>query len=326
MATADTEQICESCLWTHDPLRLANTPPCDPTTWAGSVQHALLEHGTAPDFSIDPGPFRAFPRVAAVMMIKDEADIIHANLSWLFRMGIRRFLVMDNMSTDGTWDELMRFRTEYPEATLLAAPDRVVAYFQSEKTTAMAQVALAQWPDLDWILPVDADEFCIARHGMHALAYVPPHVDALTIPKLVHFLRRGAPEDEPPLPHMTVRSSLYATPPKVVLRARKGVTIDQGNHKILDDLGKRIVYAGGFQYGFFHREFQTRGFAHFLRKVRNGGVALVAAKFEGRDVGGEHWFTLYKLLLEEGERGLRRAFEAQCLREPDAHFVLDAFW
>jgi hypothetical protein len=323
----DTEPICERCIWSLDHEGLIRTGPCDPASWAGSVQKELLDNTTAPDLGGEPGPFAAFPRCAAVSMIKDEADIIGHNLRWLYHIGVRRFVVMDNMSTDGTLAEIARFQADRPDADMLLLEDQTVAHYQAEKVSAMAQLARRRWPDLDWILPVDADEFCIARHGLTALAYVPAGVHALTIPKAIHFLRPGAPAADAPNPMaaMDVRSALFVVPPKIILRASPDLHVTQGNHKAVHMRGSAVVYSGGFQWGFYYREFQTRSFAHFLRKVRNGGRAILAARADHRDVGGEHWMGWYDVLTRAGEAGLRRAYETECLRVPGGGFVTERF-
>lgn len=321
-----TEAICEACIWNHDPEGLARTAPCDPTSWAGSVQQELLAFTTSPDLFGDLATFPAYFGCAAVLMVKDEADIIRANLDWLYHIGVRRFVVMDNASTDGTYGELLRFRTERPEAQLWPVHDPVLAYYQAEKTTRLAQLALSMWPDIEWVLPMDADEFCIARVGLQTLGAVPPYVDALTVPKVVHFIPEG---DVPPagnlLAQMSVRSAFFAVPPKVLVRARSGLGIAQGNHRATAADGRKLVYRGGFQFGFYIREFQTRSFAQFLRKVRNGGAAVLAANAEGSKVGGEHWIKWHNVLTAEGEAGLREIFRKEAFRLPAAPYSIDRF-
>ena len=191
----DTEAICERCIWGLDHHGLARQAPCDPASWAGSVQKDLLAHSIMPDLAGEAGPFPAYKRCAALMLVKDEADIIGHNLRWLHHIGVRHFVVMDNLSTDGTRAEIELFEAGHAEAELVVLEDPTVAYLQSQKTSAMARFAKARWPEIDWVLPVDADEFCIAKHGLRALDYVPRGVQALTVPKAVHFLPPGAAEE-----------------------------------------------------------------------------------------------------------------------------------
>jgi len=318
------EELSEGCIWRHDFEALAGIQGCDPSTWSGSVQKELREHGLNADLSAEPGPFRPYPRCAALLLVKDEADIIHANLSWLFRMGVRRFVVVDNMSTDTTPSEIHRFAAGHPQADLLVLQDQVVGYHQSAKTTAMAEFARTRWPDIEWLLPIDADEFCVAKHGVIALAYVPAHVQALTIPKVVHFLHSSMGEGTL-FERMRVRCPPFCVPPKIFLRANGAFRIDHGNHKIYANDGTPVHYTGGFQYGFFHREFQTRSFSQFLSKIRNGGAAILAARAKGDAVGGDHWLEHYRILMEEGEAGLRAVYDRNAFRTPGGLNVLDPF-
>jgi hypothetical protein len=323
----ETEAICERCIWHHDWQGLLRTGPCHPNSWAGSVRAELAAHGIDPDLPAVPGPCPAFPYCAVVMMVKNEADILRANLDWLVHIGVRRFVVMDNNSDDSTWDELMRFQAEQSDARLVALRDPVLSYYQAQKTSGMCRVAHDSWPEIRWVLPIDADEFLVAPHGVRALAYVPDHVQALTIPKVVQFYPAAAAPPEGPvqLGAMSVRSHLFAVPPKIALRARAGLGVTQGNHKATSPAGETISYAGGFTYGFYYREFQTRSFAQFLSKVRHGGAAILAARAEGNDVGGEHWLQWHAILTEGGEAALARCFREVAFRDIGPGYVADPF-
>ena len=111
MKVEDTEPICERCIWNHDHEGLVRTGPCDRYSWAGSIQQELLEHSTKPRLATNVGPFPPYEQCAAITMIKDEADIIRANLLYLYHIGVRHFLILDNLSTDGTFDELLDSRS-----------------------------------------------------------------------------------------------------------------------------------------------------------------------------------------------------------------------
>jgi hypothetical protein len=146
------------------------------------------------------------------------------------------------------------------------------------------------------------------------------------VPKVIHFLQQGEAEGgdgRVDFARMTLRSPMFCVPPKVILRAAPGIWISQGNHKIHANHDAPVTYAGGSQYGFYHREFQTRSFAHFVRKVRNGGAAILAARAESRDVGGEHWLRWYATLQAEGEAGLWATYQKQCFRDPGGSYIID---
>ncbi len=326
-STPDTEPICERCIWQLDWEGLLRTAPCSPQSWAGSVRAELEKGGRFPELSISAENFLPFPYCAVLMMVKDEADIIGINLDWLYHVGVRRFMLLDNNSADATGALIRKFQSEQTEAHVLVLHDPTVEHLQADKTNAMAQVAREIWPDLHWLLPVDADEFVIPRHGLQALAYVPDHVDALTIQKAVHFYPRGvsASDGVADLALMSTRCQIFSVPPKVILRASPDLGVTMGNHKAVHGAGKRVVYASGLPYGMFYREFQTRSFSQFLGKVRNGGAAILAARALGHDVGGEHWMHWYEILRQGGEPALRATYQDVAYRELGRGYIDDPF-
>ncbi|HVT45797.1 MAG TPA: glycosyltransferase [Thermoanaerobaculia bacterium] len=96
-------------------------------------------------------------RVFGIMMVRNEADILRINLLHHRAIGIDRFLILDNGSTDGTPD-ILRDLEEY-----VAWSSDPGAYRQSELTTELAREAVRQ--GADWIIPIDADEFWYAPAG-----------------------------------------------------------------------------------------------------------------------------------------------------------------
>ena len=330
VGTFGDEGICDKFIWAHNRVGLAEAAPCDPNTWAGSVKSECDRLGPHPDLAIRHIPSPAYVGCAAIMMIKNEADIIHHNLTWLYYIGVRRFAIIDNDSGDRTWAELKRFRIEHGDAEILAVHDPIVRHLQGGKNSGLCHLARNVWPDVEWILPMDADEFLNARFGLRALLHVPDGVDALTIPKVVHFRPRGTADSEVPLiSSMSLRCGPFIMPPKVILRARSDLNISQGNHWARTVSGRSVIYAGGMQFGFYHREFQTRSFAQFLSKVRQGGVAVLAARAAGFDPGGHHWLAWYEVLIAGGEDALRAEYEAVAFRDEGeykgVYYVRDPF-
>jgi hypothetical protein len=317
----------DRCIWQCHYLHVRNLRQGDPLSWGGSVQADLKATGFDADLSAQPGPFATYLPCAALLMIKDEADFIRINLEWLHYIGVRRFVVMDNASTDGTWDEIARFRAAHPDVELLAIHDPIVAHFQGRKVSGMYHLAPRVWPDVEWVFPVDADELLNSRFGLRSLIYVPDEIDVLTITKVIHFRTRvaGLTRTESLPGCMPVRSTPFAVPPKVLVRAKRDLDIGQGNHYSIPAGDRRILHAGGLQYGFFHREFQTRSFGQFLSKVRNGGAAIRAALALGQRVGGDHWLAWHDLLSEGGEEALRAEYEKIAFREPGKGYVADEF-
>ena len=318
---------CERFVWELNPSSLREQPLVDPESWAGVIQHDLLRYGVQAPLQTPTEPGEAYLAAAIIMMVKDEADIIGENLTWLYFTGLRRFIVLDNGSTDQTPVIIERFRRAYSDAEVLVLKDPLTRYMQSEKTTGLYRLAISIWPDLRWVIPADADEFLIAERGYSVLDGCSSRVDAISIPKVIHFRQKSSIENEASIMgKMGYRSPLFCVPPKVVVRNNLFMTITQGNHKVrlVDD--RTPVYGSGYQLGLYYREFPTRSFQHFLCKVINGGRAIKAAEdFLGRKVGGEHWVNYYEALKSGGEEHLLRIYARDWVREEVSGFVVDPF-
>lgn len=240
---------------------------------------------------------------------------------------VRRFVISDNGSADGTAEMIRAFQGRYDDAEVVVIADPLVSYVQSLKTTGMMRYALSIWSDLKWVFPIDADEFLVPSRGFGPLAALSTATEVLTIPKVIHFRHRlgGEVWDGSPLGAMALRSPLFCVPPKCACRAGLHLTVTGGNHHIRRIDGHSPAHVGGLSLGFYYREFQTRSFTHFLKKVRNGGRAILAARAEGRVEGGEHWVRWFDVLQTQGEPGLRATYEQECVRGADPNFVLDLF-
>ena len=262
-----------------------------------------------------------------VMMVKDEEDVIEHNLEWLYFIGVRRYVIADNQSSDTTPDKIAAFSSSRLDAKVFLIKDPLVSYTQSLKTTGMIRFAISIWPDLQWVFPVDADEFLVPSKGLESLNAIPEHVEALAIPKVIHMRQSHCEQADldSPLRLMGLRNPPFCVPPKSACRAHLSLSVSGGNHLILKSDGSSPIYNGAFEFGIYYREFQTRSFEHFLKKVMNGGPAILAARSEGRGEGGDHWLQWYKTLQEEGEDVLRAQYQRDYVRDHDAHFVPDLF-
>lgn len=321
-------QAAERLIWELNPRALAEQPLVDRRSWAGSVQHALARFGLHHSVAVPQTPAESGPHVAVVMMIKDEADIIDLNLGWLHFIGIRKFIILDNGSTDNTAKLIDMFRERFDDVELLRVDDPIVRYIQAQKTTGLYRMAISVWEDVRWVFPLDADEFLIPQRGLAELGSVLTDVDALTIPKVIHFRHRfrSSVENQSVLGKMGYRSPLFCVPPKLAVRASPGIAIGQGNHQITRPDDEAARYDGGLEYGFYIREFPTRSFEQFVRKIKNGGPAIRSAiDYFGHGVGGDHWLQYHDQLMAGGESRLLEIYNDQWVRDESLGFVMDPF-
>lgn len=249
--------------------------------------------------------------IAAIGMVKDEADVIGRTLEHLGEQGVDVVYLAENGSTDGTW-ELVRdlrdagtLRSAYG-LTLEVIPDPEVGYWQSRKMTELA--FLAACAGASWVIPFDADELwrfdsATLREG---LAYYT--ADAITFSGLVlaaalhnHYRTRldagGHPFDT-----MRWRDPVPLPLPKVAFTGDRSAVVHAGNHGV-DHPGRRVDDSG-----LVVEHYPYRSPEQFLRKVRNGAAAYAATDLPRST--GQHWREYGELLAEHGAAGVRAHYEA----------------
>ena len=96
-------------------------------------------------------------RLYGVSMVRNEADIVRANVLYHLSMGFDRLLIVDNASTDGTRRAL---RNLGRDPRVRWTRDRG-SFRQGEVFTELDRQAFAE--GADWVAPVDADDFWCAR-------------------------------------------------------------------------------------------------------------------------------------------------------------------
>lgn len=325
--------MAETAVWSGRSRELAGWEDLDPHSWVGAVQQDMRLYNTL-NLVLPQAAVQAteFPHACVVMMVKDEVDVIGWNVCWLYQQGVRRFLISDNNSTDGTGTQLRELRGKLAGIELLLLEDLTVRYMQAEKMTGLSQLAQNFWPDVSWVLPIDADEFLIASNGLSILEKLGSNIDVLVVSKSNHYLKRSTitlgttSAAANPFEKMVYRTHLGVQPPKVIFRAGRNLVLQQGNHGVRSESAAQIAYHPGFALGFYYREFQVRTFQQFCRRVANGGRAIIAAEQHlQRHVGGYHWKHWYDIYTTSGYNGLLPIFENTFHASQNEDFVQDQF-
>ena len=97
--------------------------------------------------------------VFGISIVRNEADILRVNILHHISVGIDRFIIIDNDSSDGTRQVLHALSAEHPIDWTRCRG----AFLQSELTTELAREAFLR--GADWVIPIDADEFWYAPRG-----------------------------------------------------------------------------------------------------------------------------------------------------------------
>lgn len=226
--------------------------------------------------------------LAAVMLVRDEADIIEATLRHL-REHADWVLVLDNNSTDGTREIIERLAAESAEAWLEVRDDPEIGYWQSRKMTAAAREMCAR--GFSWVLPCDADE--IWHVGSPTNTRIGDWLNRVGLDvqivkaELYDHVPTVADDDKKgtrlltPQERIGWRKRSPAHLPKVCVRLHPEIVIDAGNHSA------HLPGVALATNGLCIRHFSWRTPDQYLRKIRNGEEAYAATDLpEGI---GLHW-------------------------------------
>jgi Glycosyl transferase family 2 len=202
------------------------------------------------------------------LLVRDEEDVLEANLAHHFAQGVDFVIATDNGSVDGTV-AILEAEERAGRLRLIHEPEDT--YAQHRWVTRMARLAAAEH-GADWIINNDADEFWFAREGDLAstLAAVPDGTDVVVAQRynLVarpegrpQTIRQAQPRQHPGLGDGPL-------PPKVAHRADPEVSVLQGNHEV-EGLPGSSVDDGRIEI----LHVPVRSYAHFANKIAKGGAA-----------------------------------------------------
>ena len=240
-------------------------------------------------------------RLVVTLLVRDELDIVEANIRHHLRSGASHMVVTDNNSVDGTRELLDDLAASLP-LTVLDEPSR--GYEQSVWVTRMARLAAIDH-GADWVINADADELWWAPdHDLPgALAATAPRFGVVEAPQL-NFAPRHA-EQRPD--QLVLRWRRWATR-KAAHRADAAVEVCQGNHKVLapampvDPDRSRIAVL----------HCPHRSYAQFERKIVDGTLACRNSPELAESVSA-HWRALY-VVWEQG--GLRSHWDHEIQLSP----------
>jgi hypothetical protein len=240
--------------------------------------------------------------MAICMLVRDEADIIYANLLHHYTLGCRKFAIMDNLSVDGTPDVVRRFASDYPDANVALLLDFFEGYYQGIKTRALCRYAQTYFEctgdPINWLFPLDADEFVDFPSEM-GFSHLLDEIKQRNAKIVVFHLCNSANSAGKPY---SVADDIYGVIDVAEACSGNIVTkngfdplfidgLTDGNHTLKHSSISRSMLFKACDLGVRIVHFKFRSPEHVKSKILNGGKALQATTL-AQNVGA-HWRTAY---------------------------------
>jgi hypothetical protein len=245
--------------------------------------------------SQDAAHANAPQKIVMTLLVRDEEDILEANLEFHRAQGVDFFILMDNLSVDGT-PAIIRRYVEMGLAHGIVQEDD--DYAQGEWVTSMARMACTTF-GADWVINNDADEFWWPGQGTlkETLGALAPQFNAILAPRS-NFVPLDEEDSETPFHQRMVyreAKSLNALgqplPPKMAHRGSPDVVVAQGNHSVS---GLQPLEVAQGQVEILH--YPIRNYRQLLNKITKGGAAYERNNKLPPGTGGT-WRTLYREFL-----------------------------
>jgi hypothetical protein len=253
-------------------------------------------------------------KLVMTLVVRNEADILKANLDYHLANGVDFVIVTDHGSDDGTSEILHEY--ERARVAKVVRDEQERAHHQSRRMTRMAEIARCEH-GANWVINNDADEFWWPQVGSlrDVFAALPERYEQIIVsrrnfrPLVPTF--EGDPKDPfyKRLIYREADSPSIADLPKVAHRPRAGVVVAPGNHSIVS-AGLPAVPANGL-LEIFH--FPMRSYEQFERKVIQIGLGYELLTDRSPGVG----YVQLDLLKLHREGRLREYYNALAL-DPDA--------
>lgn len=232
-------------------------------------------------------------KVVMTLLVRDEADILAANIDFHLAMGVDFVIATDNLSTDRTAEILRHYEKRGVLQYLHESDDD---YSQHRWVTRMARMAATEHA-ADWVINNDADEFWWPETGdlKGVLERVPGNVDAVSA-KRTNFLPTQTVGTDFFAETMTLRESVSLNavgrplPDKVCHRGTADIDVAQGNHSV----SRRGSMLKAVPAAISIMHFPLRSYDQFANKISKGGAAYARNSQLPKGIGAT-WRHLYDL-------------------------------
>jgi len=227
-------------------------------------------------------------KIVMTMIVRNEEDILAANIEYHKSRGVDYFVVTDHLSTDSTTEILLKYQRE---GILEYFRENEPAFRQAKWVTKMARRA-ADEHSADWVINSHADEFWWPEGDAsfkEILGNVPKEVDYLNV-ETGHFVYLGDCEEDfaSQMTSRRVGRFPYGKYKKSIHRGYSDILVGAGHFKVKRKSLEMIAADGAALI----LHFPIRSREQIKLKIMNGVEAL--NKVEGLDGTSvaSHWLEI----------------------------------
>jgi len=254
-------------------------------------------------------------RLVMTILVKDEADIIEANIRTHASLGVDAFAIMDNGSIDGTREILTKLEKEFEIVIIDEKGDYNQAKWMKQLAVVAKNILKA-----DWVINNDADEFWIPQNELNLKENLAFKGSVLTVQRynmLLHtkdvFFDSCYHVENPifyskekQLSSQNLSITLTKIAPKTIINPYGLLYLRGGNHKALHIANIKDYLRSGYDKIKRYKDIEVfhypiRSYAQFERNIKNRKKLLEKSKKISMGPHYRRWVKIYNegKLLEE---------------------------
>jgi len=241
------------------------------------------------------------------ILVRDEADIIEANIRTHASLGVDAFVIMDNGSIDGTREILSKLVKEFEIIVI----DEKGDYNQAKWMKQLATIAKKRLK-ADWVINNDADEFWLPKNDLNLKENLAFKGSVLTVERYNMILEREKYffdtsylvenpifySKEKQLTSEKLSIILTKIGPKTIINPYGLIYLRGGNHKALHIRNMRDYLRSGYDkikrfkdIEVFH--YPIRSYTQFEQNIKNRKRLLESSKKVSMGPHYKRWVQLY---------------------------------
>ena len=246
-------------------------------------------------------------RLVMTILVRDEADIIEANIRTHASLGVDAFVIMDNGSIDGTREILSKLVKEFEIIVI----DEKGDYNQAKWMKQLATIAKKRLK-ADWVINNDADEFWLPKNDLNLKENLAFKGSVLTVNRYNMILEREKYffdtsylvenpifySKEKQLTSEKLSIILTKIGPKTIINPYGLIYLRGGNHKALHIRNMRDYLRSGYDkikrfkdIEVFH--YPIRSYTQFEQNIKNRKRLLESSKKVSMGPHYRRWVQLY---------------------------------